>query len=151
MSLSERPDRAPGTDRLLASVDRLVGERMRTLLAPADLDLEEWRVLCLLSDGDGHTMAETAEFALLPPPTLTKVVNRLVANNLVHRRSGTVDRRQVLIRTTARGQQKYDALASDVEALHRELFGADSDRALLEGMLETLHRNAATDRAPADH
>ncbi|SNT23576.1 MarR family winged helix-turn-helix transcriptional regulator [Rhodococcoides kyotonense] len=145
MSLPERPDRALDTDRLVASVDRIVSERMRAVLAPAHVELEEWRVLSLLSDGDGHTMAETADFALLPPPTLTKVVNRLVANNLVHRRSGTVDRRQVLIRNTARGQQKYDALAGEIEAVHRRLFGADSDRELLEGLLAAVHHTASAD------
>lgn len=142
MSPTESPHRAPDTDRLLSSVDKLVSERIRAVLAPSGLDLEEWRVLSLLSDGEGHTMAETAEFALLPPPTLTKVVNRLVSNNLVHRRSGTVDRRQVLIRNTARGQQRFDALTPAVEEVHRQLFGADSERELLEGILANLHRTA---------
>jgi len=40
-------------------------------------------VLSFLGDGDGHPMTAIAEFAMLPPPTLTKVVDRMVSLNLV--------------------------------------------------------------------
>ncbi|WP_194922405.1 MarR family winged helix-turn-helix transcriptional regulator, partial [Catenulispora rubra] len=50
-----------------------------------DCSIEQWRVLNLLADGTGHTMTELAEHALLPAPTATKLVDRLVTNNLVYR------------------------------------------------------------------
>lgn len=151
MTPTEPTHRAFDTDRLLSAVERAVSERMRVALEPAGLDLEEWRVLSLLSDGEGHTMAETAEFALLPPPTLTKVVNRLVSNNLVHRRTGTIDRRQVLIRTTTRGQQKFDDVVGTIESLQRTLFGSDSDRDLFTTALTAALEKTTSDKVPADH
>lgn len=151
MTPMERSRRAFGADRILSAVERIVGEQMRLALEPSGLELEEWRVLDLLSDGDGHTMAETAEFALLPPPTLTKVVNRLVANNLVHRRTGTVDRRQVLIRNTERGRQKFLDVAESVEAVHSRVFGSDSDRELFETVLRSTMSNALSEQVAADH
>lgn len=151
MTPAEHSHRAFGADRLLSALERAVNERMRRALEPVGVDLEEWRVLSLLSDGDGHTMADTADHVLLPPPTLTKVVNRLVSNNLVHRRTGTVDRRQVLIRNTARGQQKFDEAAGLVESLQRSLFGSDSDRELFEAVLSAVLNNAGAEMVVTDH
>ncbi|MDI9929365.1 MarR family winged helix-turn-helix transcriptional regulator [Rhodococcus sp. IEGM 1354] len=135
-------DEAASAARLLTVVERAVSDRLRAALVPWELDLEEWRVLSLLSDGEGHTMAETAEFALLAPPTLTKAVNRLVSNNLVHRRTGTVDRRQVLIRSTVRGQAKYDEASPVMEAAAAAVFPSASDRELLQTLLRALETNA---------
>ncbi|MGB3371214.1 MAG: MarR family transcriptional regulator [Rhodococcus sp. (in: high G+C Gram-positive bacteria)] len=151
MTPTEPTHRGGGADRLLSALERAVSERMRLALEPEGLDLEEWRVLSFLSDGDGHTMADTAEFALLPPPTLTKVVNRLVSNNLVHRRTGTVDRRQVLIRTTARGQRKFEDVAGVVESVHRALFASDAAREAFETVLSTALDNATSSPASVDH
>lgn len=151
MTPVEPSHRAFGADRLLSAVERAVTERMREALEPVGLELEEWRVLSLLSDGEGRTMADTADHVLLPPPTLTKVVNRLVANNLVHRRTGTVDRRQVLIRNTARGQQRFEEAASAVESVHRAMFGSDADRELFESVLLGALKNAAAEMAGTDH
>ncbi|OZC83514.1 hypothetical protein CH254_21390 [Rhodococcus sp. 06-412-2C] len=135
-------DEAASAARLLTVVERAVSDRLRAALVPWELDLEEWRVLSLLSDGEGHTMAETAEFALLSPPTLTKAVNRLVSNNLVHRRTGTVDRRQVLIRSTVRGQAKYDEASPVMDAAAAAVFPSASDRELLQTLLRALETNA---------
>ncbi|MGF0311645.1 MarR family transcriptional regulator [Rhodococcus sp. 14-2483-1-1] len=135
-------DEAASAARLLTVVERAVSDRLRAALVPWELDLEEWRVLSLLSDGEGHTMAETAEFALLAPPTLTKAVNRLVSNNLVHRRTGTVDRRQVLIRSTVRGQAKYDEASPVMDAAAAAVFPSASDRELLQTLLRALETNA---------
>ncbi|OZD83623.1 hypothetical protein CH260_09335 [Rhodococcus sp. 05-2256-B2] len=135
---------AASAARLLTVVERAVSDRLRATLVPWELDLEEWRVLSLLSDGEGHTMAETAEFALLSPPTLTKAVNRLVSNNLVHRRTGTVDRRQVLIRLTARGKAKHDAAAPMMNDAAAMVFPSESDRELLQSLLRALETNAKT-------
>ena len=47
---------------------------------------EQWRALSILADNRRHTMTELAEGALLPAPPLTKLVDRMAAANLVHRR-----------------------------------------------------------------
>jgi DNA-binding MarR family transcriptional regulator len=78
------------------------------------LTLAQWRVLSLLSDGTGHTMTEAATFAMLPAPTLTKVVDRMVSLNLVYRRPDLGDRRRVLIYSAARGRRLHQRLARDL-------------------------------------
>jgi len=84
-------------------------ERQLTATVAADLQgegvtVEQWRVLDGLSHRKGRSMSEMAMEAMLPAPTLTKIVDRLVALNLVHRRSDPYDRRRVLVLLTPRGR-----------------------------------------------
>jgi DNA-binding MarR family transcriptional regulator len=129
--------------RLLTLVERGVVMRLTDTLRVDGTTIEEWRVLSLLSDGDGHAMTEIAEYALLPAPSLTKLVDRMVSQNLVHRRPDDIDRRRVLVVASERGMQalqrfnataarEYDdivaALGSEEIALLRALLTRASTR-----------------------
>jgi len=99
---------------LLSQAERRVTGRLSAALAVEGLTLAQWRVLSLLSGGGGHAMTEVAEFAMLPAPTLTKVVDQMVSANLVYRRADLSDRRRVLIYLTARGRRLYQRLSRDL-------------------------------------
>jgi MarR family transcriptional regulator, organic hydroperoxide resistance regulator len=101
--------------RLLTLVERRVTAKMATALSAAGGSVEVWRVLSLLADGRGHPMTEIAAFALLPPPTLTKVVDRMVSDNLVYRRVDEADRRRVLVFLSSRGRTVYGRMAAAIE------------------------------------
>ena len=68
------------------------------------MTVEDSRILLLLADGRGHTMTEVAEFALVPAPSVTRIVDRMVTHGLVHRTADRSDRRRVLVHLTPRGQ-----------------------------------------------
>jgi DNA-binding MarR family transcriptional regulator len=100
--------------RLLTLVERRVVLRFAEALKAEGATVEEWRVLSLLTDGNGHAMTEIAEYVALPAPSLTKLADRLVSQNLVLRRADEVDRRRVLVFATQRGsqaQQRWNAAA----------------------------------------
>jgi DNA-binding MarR family transcriptional regulator len=78
--------------------------------------LDEWAVLSALSDGVGHPMRQIADITHTPPPTLTKMIDRLMAGGLVYRRTDPVDRRRVLVFVTVRGRSRYRRLRSLVDA-----------------------------------
>jgi DNA-binding MarR family transcriptional regulator len=121
--------------RLLAAVERKVSGRLAAALEAAGSNLEQWRILSLLADGRGHTMTEVAEHALLPGPTLTKVVDRMVTANLVHRRVDESDRRRVLALLTRRGRTAYRSIARAVAREQEDLtalLGADEATRLRE-------------------
>jgi DNA-binding MarR family transcriptional regulator len=99
---------------LLWLAGRRVTERLAAALAEEGASLEDWRVLALLSGG-GRSMSDLAEGTAVPPPTLTKRVDRLVAANLVHRRADDNDRRRVLVLLTPRGGALHDRLSPLVE------------------------------------
>lgn len=126
--------------QLLSQVERAVTARLARVLAQEGCTVEEWRVLCLLADGRGHPMNQVADFALLPAPTLTRLVDRLVANNLVYRRVDPTDRRRVLVQLTARGrarQRRLNRLVQDHQADLTQRAG-EADAARLAGILDRL-------------
>jgi MarR family transcriptional regulator, organic hydroperoxide resistance regulator len=99
---------------LLSQVAHRFDQRLGAALAPAGLTLAQWRMLRLLSDGTSHAMREVADYAMLPPPTLTKAVDRLAAAELLYRRADPADRRRVLVQLTARGRRLQLRLAGDL-------------------------------------
>ena len=106
--------------------------------------LDEWAVLTVLSDNVGHPMSQAAELTHIAPPTMTKLVDRMVASRLVSRRTDPVDRRRVLIFSTARGRQRHRRLQSLIDAALTDL--SDDDQ--LCELVGELHRRVASDPQP---
>jgi len=122
--------------QLLTRAERLAARRLQAVLDEEGCSLDAWRVLGLLSDGQGHHMTAIAESAFLPPPTLTKLVDHLVDQNLVHRRVDPLDRRRILAHLTPRGQEYWRRVDRAVRADWPAL--SDGDEELLRGLLERL-------------
>ncbi|MFE1290205.1 MarR family winged helix-turn-helix transcriptional regulator [Streptomyces sp. NPDC058751] len=102
--------------RLLTRAERLAVRRVQSVLDEFDCSVDAWRVLDLLSDGGGHNMTAIADHAFLPAPSLTKLMDQLVDQNLVYRRIDPADRRRVLAHLTPRGKQRWQLLAREVRA-----------------------------------
>ena len=90
-------------------------QELSRLLEAEGSTLEQWRTLSLLADGEAHTMSEIADFAMLAPPTLTRLVDRMVADTLAYRTADPADRRRVLVHATRRGAALHRQLARRVE------------------------------------
>ena len=73
-------------------------------LSAEGVTVEQWRILRALSDGYGHSMGDLAAAVLMPHPTLTKAVDRLVESALVYRRQDEADRRRVAVYLADRGR-----------------------------------------------
>jgi DNA-binding MarR family transcriptional regulator len=125
---------------LLARAEHRATARLETALRAEDLATEQWRVLSRLADGGGHPMSEIAGYAMVPAPTLTKIVDRLIDRSLVYRRVDSVDRRRVLVFLSDRGAQLYARLGVDVEVAERELVDAlgEPDAGVLADLLVRL-------------
>jgi DNA-binding MarR family transcriptional regulator len=132
---------------LLTRAERLAVRRVQSLLDEFDCSVEAWRVLDLLSDGQGHNMTALADHAFLPAPSLTKLVDQLVDQNWVYRRVDPVDRRRVLAHLTPRGMQRWRMLVREVRAdwgdLEQSLPGEELD-GLLTRLAEALEGSATT-------
>jgi DNA-binding MarR family transcriptional regulator len=128
---------------LLARAEHRATARLEAALRGEDLSTEQWRVLSLLADGGGHPMSEIAGYAMVPAPTLTKIVDRLIDRTLVYRRVDSVDRRRVLVFLSDRGAELYARLDVAVDAAERELaevLGEPDAIALTELLLRLLER-----------
>lgn len=135
--MSPSPPRRPhDLVQLLTRAERLAARRVQAALDEEGCSLDAWRVLTLLSDGTGHHMTAIAEAAFLPAPTLTKLVDHLVDQNLVHRRVDPLDRRRILAYLTPRGRDYWRrvdrAVRSDWPGV------ADGDEELLRALLNRL-------------
>ncbi|MEU2749902.1 MarR family transcriptional regulator [Streptomyces collinus] len=133
---SPTPRRPDDLVQLLTRAERLAARRLTVVLEAEGCSLDAWRVMASLSDGEGHHMTGLAEAAFLPPPTLTKLVDQLVDQNLVHRRVDPFDRRRILAHLTPRGQEFWQRVDQVVRAARPSLGEGDDDR--LRSLLDRL-------------
>ncbi|MQA14314.1 MAG: MarR family transcriptional regulator [Pseudonocardiaceae bacterium] len=124
---------------LVSHAERRLARRIERVLESRELSLDQWRVLCCLAEGEGHPMSEIADYAMVPAPTLTKIVDRLIDRSLVYRRVDDADRRRILVFLAARGRQVHRRLSAEVvreEQAIVEQIGTDDT----EGFLALLDR-----------
>jgi DNA-binding MarR family transcriptional regulator len=114
--------------QLLSQAERGVTRQLSRVLEDEDCTVERWRILVLLADGVSHPMSEIAEFALLPAPTITRLIDLMVADNLAYRKADPQDRRRVLVHITSRGRALQKRLAERIEASQAAILAeADAD------------------------
>ncbi|WP_234791596.1 MarR family winged helix-turn-helix transcriptional regulator [Mycolicibacterium mucogenicum] len=105
MKPGARADTIEELARLVKSVafelDRVVTDHL------GGLTVRQWHVLAALEGGAGKPMTALAEVTLLPGPSLTRLVDGMVDDNLVLRKADVVDRRRVLVYQTRRGSALY--------------------------------------------
>lgn len=78
-----------------------------------DLTIEEYRILCMLMDGDGMSQKEIGECTIKEKTTVTRQLEKLVQKGYVERREDVHDRRITRIFLTDKGhgirKKLYDA------------------------------------------
>lgn len=125
---------------MLERLDRAVD----AAVAPVDLrpriTREQWRVLMLLGDGQGHTMGEVAERASVPGATATRLIDRLVADTLAYRRPDPLDRRKVLVYLAEAGRIRLEEVMSTVHGTVAKAIAQleEDDRLRLHDVLHRL-------------
>jgi long-chain acyl-CoA synthetase len=113
-----------------------LAKHVEKALSPGDLSLPQYRVLALLGDGSAVASALASKLAV-SPPSVTAIVDGLVARGLVSRQSDGGDRRRVTHALTDKGRRvlsEADAEATArLEAIADHLPGRDRERAI-EGL-----------------
>ena len=77
---------------------------------------EEWAALLLLHGGAGLTATELSFQSIRDKTTITRLIDKMVAKDLVERRPDTNDRRVIQLHLTANGQQVFEHLAKIAQA-----------------------------------
>src|SRR6187200_2439572 len=111
----------PHLGLLLERAGRVVGERLDRAFGRDGVTSDHWRVLRVLADGEGHTMGEIAERLEMNPPTLTKLIDRMVGKSLVQRAADPEDSRRVLVYATDAGLALLQDLQQRVDRHQAEL------------------------------
>jgi len=135
---------APNPGRVLARLARQV----ELAAGKAELTLSQYRVLGILGDGQ-EASSVLADKLAVSRPSITGVVDGLVARGLVQRTSAPEDRRRVGVDLTAEGRCVLAAADEEVERRLREIAehlgeGADDAFAGLAPWRDALdaHRSA---------
>jgi DNA-binding MarR family transcriptional regulator len=125
---------------LLERASRVVGERLERAIGLDGVTADHWRVLRRLADAEGHSMGELAERLQMNPPTLTKLIDRMVSKSLVQRAADLEDSRRVLVYATDAGLSLLEELQGKVDQHHAALQALLGDRNAkqLERLLTTL-------------
>lgn len=129
---------------LMVRADELISRRFHDEVRALGFTVAEWRLLATLYDGDGLTVGQLAELALLPQPTASRWVDKLAAQGLLARTEGSDDRRRTIVHITAEGRSQAAALVAAARRHQRKVMARLEPTqvaeltAMLRGLIEGL-------------
>ncbi|HYS14440.1 MAG TPA: MarR family transcriptional regulator [Burkholderiaceae bacterium] len=104
----------PSLQTLLSEASRKATADLARVLRPKGVPVEYWRVLEVLADENGRSMSALADAVSMRLPTLSKLIDRLVADALVQRAADPQDLRRVLVYISDPGLQLVTDLRDKV-------------------------------------
>lgn len=136
-----------GVLRAIRRIVRRISEHSRSLYRDAGLTVPQ--LLCLKAIGETEdrdadaeiTVAMVSDTVQLGPPTVSRIVDRLVRAELVTRERSAKDRRKVCLSLTTAGLDRYRALPRPLQETFVARFEALSkkrQRAILEALEEVV-------------
>jgi long-chain acyl-CoA synthetase len=84
-----------------------LSKRVEVALALVDLTLPQYRVMGILAEGSAAASG-LADRLAVRPPSITAIIDGLVARGLVDRKQEDSDRRRVAVRLTDEGKRVYE-------------------------------------------
>jgi DNA-binding MarR family transcriptional regulator len=136
---------------LLAQASQLISSEFHTVAAQHGFSVSEWRVLATLAGGAPVSIGRLAEVSVTKQPTVTRLLDRMVAKGQVERLPHDGDRRVTLVRITRLGARTVDRLmelAREHERRVLEPFGlerAEELKRTLRRMIDLHTRGMADD------
>jgi DNA-binding MarR family transcriptional regulator len=132
---------------------RTIRAEMRTQRGPG-LNVPLFRTLHFLEHHPGASLRHLSEHLGLTPPTVCKIVDKLVQQSVVSRQPSHSDRRQITLQLTSGGQAVLDKSQSSAQARLVELLtplSADQCATVFEAMqiLQPLFLLEGDQRMPA--
>ena len=88
-----------------------------------DLSVPQFRTLAFLGGADGASLSATAQHVGLSLPSMSKMIDGLVARGLVRRRASARDRRCVTLSLSARGRATLGAARARAQARVARMLG----------------------------
>lgn len=106
---------------LICGVNRQIEQTLDTGLRSHGLSVEHYRVLQAVKAENGLTMGDLAARVFVDSPTLTKIIDKMVASADVYRGPDPRDRRRVLIFLSDKGAVRFEAVRAVGAAVERQL------------------------------
>ncbi len=130
----------------LAVLNQKIREMMNLVVRPFGLKLTEWRILQCLRQLNTLTINDLSEMAVIERTVTSRLVDKLVARELVKKTSLPNDRRSIQVVLTKAGARLVDECDEAVTSARGELFAGLSQKNLqaFNATLVQLQQNAAT-------
>ncbi|MBN3558747.1 winged helix-turn-helix transcriptional regulator [Sphingomonas yabuuchiae] len=152
MGLDHRTQGDPGTtafqverypffliNRLASRYNATIEPRLRAI----GLDIPNWRVLMILGEQAPRGVRDIAEAAVIPLSTMTRIVQRMAAADLVTLTPSAEDARVTMVALTATGESKLAEARMATSPVYQQvitgLSARDFDRLL--SLLDRVYRN----------
>ena len=94
---------------------RAIRTDMRSHRTP-DLSVPQFRTLAFIDRNAGASLSDAADYIGLTLPSMSKIVDGLVARRLVIRQTHRADRRRMTLALTARGQARLQSAREAAQA-----------------------------------
>ncbi|GAA5087873.1 MarR family winged helix-turn-helix transcriptional regulator [Nocardia iowensis] len=139
---------APTALEELARLARRASQELDRAIATClgESSVARWHVLAAVVDGVGHPMSHLAEATLLTGANLTRLIDGMISDNLVHRKVDDTDRRRVLVFPTRRGLLAYQGMNRAISESRLDELGTSNGRLArsLATMVDQLRAEPAT-------
>jgi len=100
--------------RLVRRASQELDRAIATCLGEATVG--RWHVLNAVTAAEGLSMSQLVDATLLNSATLTRLIDAMIADNLVHRKVDDSDRRRVLVFSTRRGLLTHRVMSEALTA-----------------------------------
>ena len=126
--------------------------RAGSRLARIELHSGQESLLKALADNDGQSMSDLAATLGVQPPTVTKMISRLAAQDYVERRALRGDGRQAMVFLTARGRHSIEGIDKVWKRVEKDAVSGidEKDRKKLRKLLRQIERNLGAARHADD-
>lgn len=114
-------------------------QSLEQVLLPHELTWDTWRVLQTLCVRGPQSMGPLGEATRTTAPTLTRIIDRLVARSLVYRNVDPADRRRLLVHASDRGRALQNELQEPMQKTESTTLAALS-REEIEALRDLLRR-----------
>lgn len=136
--------------RLVAHVQKRQSDLCNLALKAYDLNMVTYTALMMLYGSPNQTLtpSELSQATGEKPTNVTRVCDELLAKGLIERSAGTEDRRKVVLRLSAAGEQLVKRFQPDIWQTLERLYGGFTDSqtqeltALLRQVLARLDQTA---------
>jgi DNA-binding MarR family transcriptional regulator len=120
-------------------VMRTIRAEMRSHRTP-ELSVPQFRALGFIDRNPGASLSEAADYLGLTLPSMSKIVDGLVARQLVVRQTHPNDRRRMILTLTHSGQTTLEASRTSTRACLAEMLASltDNQRATIVKAMEML-------------
>jgi len=127
----------------LAQAAHVYRVRAGSRLSRIELHSGQENLLKALETQDGQSMSELASALGVQPPTVTKMISRLAAQDYVERRAAKGDGRQAMVFLTERGQKAISSIDKVWKRIEKDALAGidDKDRKRLRKLLRQVERN----------